>query len=69
MYLLESYVFLKNYMGISMKNAQSADFCAYRIGVITNFAVIPNVVIKRVHCMYQCLRVYCDNCTFLEEEV
>ena len=25
-------------------------FCADRIDVITNFAVITNVVIKRVHC-------------------
>ena len=41
------YVFLKNNMGISMKNTQSADLCAHRIDVITNFAVITNVVIKR----------------------
>ena len=32
------------------KNTRSADFCADRIDVITNFAVITNVVIKRVHC-------------------
>ena len=32
------------------KNTRSADFCADRIEVITNFAVITNVVIKRVHC-------------------
>ena len=32
-----------------MKNTRSADFCANRIDVITNFAVITNVVIKRVH--------------------
>ena len=37
-------------MGISIKNTRSADFCVDRIGVITNFAVISNVVIKRVHC-------------------
>ena len=37
-------------MGISMKNTRSADFCADQIDVITNFAVIKNVVIKRVHC-------------------
>ena len=33
-----------------MKNTRSADFYSDRIGVITNFAVISNVVIKRVHC-------------------
>ena len=42
-------MFLKNNMGISMKNARSADLCADRIDVITNFAVITNVIIKRVH--------------------
>ena len=31
------------------KNTRSADFCADRIDVITNFAVITNAVIKRVH--------------------
>ena len=47
------YVFLKNKMGISMKkNTRSPDFCEDRIDVITNFAVITNVVIKRVHCIY-----------------
>ena len=40
------------------KNTRSADFCADRIDVITNFAVltyfdvITNAVIKRVHCTY-----------------
>ena len=38
-------------MGISMKNTRSADFCVDQIDVITNFAVITNVVIKRVHCI------------------
>ena len=33
-----------------MKNTQSTDFCADQIDVIMNFAVITNVVIKRVHC-------------------
>ena len=33
-----------------MKKIRSADFCAVQIDVITNFAVITNVVIKRVHC-------------------
>ena len=28
-----------------------ADFCADRIDVITNFAVITNAVIKRDHCI------------------
>ena len=32
-----------------MKNTPSADFCANQIDVIMNFAVITNVVIKRVH--------------------
>ena len=32
-----------------MKNTRSADFCADRIDVIANFAVITNVVIKRIH--------------------
>ena len=36
------------------KNTRSADFCADRIDVITNFAVITNAVIKRVHCMSIC---------------
>ena len=27
-------------------------FCADQIDVVTNFAVITNVVIKRVHCIY-----------------
>ena len=35
---------------INEKNMRSADFCADQIDVITNFAVITNVVIKRVHC-------------------
>ena len=34
-------------MGILIK--KSADFCADEIDVITNFAVITNVVIKMVH--------------------
>ena len=56
MYSLESprsktYVFLMNNMGLSMKNTRSADFCADRIDVIANFAIITNVVIKRVHCI------------------
>ena len=39
-------------MGISMKKkTRSADICADQIDVITNFAVIKNVVIKRVHCI------------------
>ena len=37
-------------MGISIKNTRSADFCADQIDVITNFAVITDVVKKRVHC-------------------
>ena len=34
-----------------MKNTRSADFCADRIDVITNFSVITNAVIKMVHCI------------------
>ena len=37
-------------MRLSIKNTRSADFCADRIDVITNFAVITNAVIKRAHC-------------------
>ena len=38
-------------MGISIKkNTRSTIFCADQIDVITNFAVITNVIIKRVHC-------------------
>ena len=37
-------------MGISIKSTRSADFCAEQIDVITNFAVITNVVINSVHC-------------------
>ena len=33
-------------------------FCADRIDVITNFAVITNVVIKRVHCIFIILIFY-----------
>ena len=33
-----------------MKNTRSADFCADQIDVITIFAVITNVGIKRVPC-------------------
>ena len=32
------------------KKKRSADFCLDRIDVITNFAVITNMVIKRVLC-------------------
>ena len=42
----KTFVFLKNNMGITMKNTRSADFCADQIDVITNF-----IVIKRVHCI------------------
>ena len=44
------YVFLKNKMEISRKNTLSADFCEDQIDVTTDFAVITNVIIKRVHC-------------------
>ena len=45
------YVFLTNKMEKSMKKRRSADFCADQIDAITNFAVITNVFIKRVHCI------------------
>ena len=39
-------------MGISMKKIHDPlIFCADQIEVITNFAVITNVVTKRVHCI------------------
>ena len=42
-----------------MKNTRSADFCADRTDVITNFAVITNVVLKRFHCnLYLSTLVY-----------
>ena len=44
------YVSLKNNIRLSMKKTRSADFCADGIDVVTNFVVITNVVIKRVHC-------------------
>ena len=47
----KTYDFLKNNRRLSIKNTRSAEFCADRIDVITNFAVITNVVIKRVHCI------------------
>ena len=40
------------------KDTQSADFCAGRVGVITNFAVITNAVIKRVHCTCIVIHVF-----------
>ena len=33
-----------------MKNTPSADFWEDRIDVITNFTVITNVVLKKIHC-------------------
>ena len=38
--LHKTYDFLENSMEISMTKTRSADFCADRIDVITNFAVI-----------------------------
>ena len=62
MYLLESprrgdsnkytkHMFPEEKHGNINKNTRSADFCADQIDVITNFAVITNVVITRVHCI------------------
>ena len=39
------------------KKTRSADICADRIDVITNFAVITNAVIKRVHCNMKILEL------------
>ena len=62
MYLLESprrgdsdkyqkTYFLKKNMGLLMKkNTRTTDLSADRIDVLTNFSVITNEVIKRVHC-------------------
>ena len=36
---------------ITLLNTRSANFCADQIDIITNFAVITNVHIKRVHCI------------------
>ena len=44
-----------------MKKKRSADFCADQIDVITNFAVIMNVIIKRVH-VYVLLSNYSLHC-------
>ena len=41
-----------NYIVLMEKKTRSADVWADRIDVITNFAVITNVVIKRDHCTY-----------------
>ena len=41
------------------KNTGSADFCANRIDVITNFPVITNAVIKKVHCILISLVYFC----------
>ena len=35
-----------------MKKTRSADSCADRVDVITNFAVKMNAIIKRVHTAY-----------------
>ena len=40
-----------------MKNTRSADFCADRLDFIRNFAVIMNVVIKRVQCIMRSKRI------------
>ena len=47
-YTKHMFFFLKNKMGISMKKYMIRRFFPDGIDVITNFAVITNVVIKRV---------------------
>ena len=62
----KTYVFLKNNMGLSMKNTRTADFCADRIDVIKDFAVITNVVIKRYRIgirVFAALSGWTDNST------
>ena len=39
-------------MGISIKNTRSTDCCAEQTDVVTNLAVITNIVIKRVYLYY-----------------
>ena len=39
------------YHGNINENTRSADFCADQIDVLTNVAVITNVIIERVHCI------------------
>ena len=51
MYLLKSPRRKKLHETANEKNTRSANFCADQIDVITKFAVITNVVIKRVHCI------------------
>ena len=48
------------------KYTRSADFCADRIDVITNFAVITNVVIKRVHMKLHCYNVWWHQNKFIQ---
>ena len=43
--------FPQNNTGISVKKYKTANNCADQIDVITNIAIITNVVIKGVHCM------------------
>ena len=50
-----------------MKNTRSADFCADQIDVITNFAVITNVDIKRVHCFLSVLSHF--NCKYSQGQI
>ena len=38
---------------INKNNTRSIAFCEDQINIMTNFAVITNVVIKRVHCTPQ----------------
>ena len=49
--LFKAYVFPKNNTGLSMKKYTIRFFCADRIDIVTNYAVIMNVIIKWVHCI------------------
>ena len=67
MYLLDSpRMFPEELHGkINEKIKRSADFCADQIDVITNFAVITNVVIRRAHCTTILVLLGCFTCYLL----
>ena len=49
-YKYQTRIFSKEYhRTVNENNTRSADFCADRIDVITNFVVLTKVVIKRAH--------------------
>ena len=54
---IQNVCFPKEYMILSIKK-RSLIFCADRIDVIANFAIVTNVVIKKVHCKMTILVLY-----------